>query len=107
MNAEDAASLFGVLSNKDRLFVIRALVEAGSDGMSAGDIAQKIGASPSRASFHLNALSEAGFLHKERRSRSLNYRVDFKIIGTLITFLLEDCCIGSAELRSCCSLGAG
>lgn len=104
MIAEDAANLFGVLANTDRLEVIRALVEAGPDGMSAGDIARKIGASPSRASFHLHALSEAGFLHKERQSRNLNYRIDFNTIGTLITFLMEDCCKGSAELRGCCSM---
>jgi len=102
MIAADAANLFGVLSNADRLTVIRALVEAGPKGMSAGDIARKIDASPSRTSFHLNALSAAGFLQKERQSRSLNYRIDFKTIGALITFLMEDCCKGSAELRNCC-----
>lgn len=104
MVAEDAATLFGILSNADRLGVIRALVEAGPDGMKAGDIARKIRASPSRASFHLNALSESGFLHRERRSRTLNYRIDFKTIGALITFLMEDCCKGSAELHNCCSM---
>ncbi|WP_227270968.1 ArsR/SmtB family transcription factor [Roseobacter weihaiensis] len=107
MVAEDAANLFGVLSNTDRLCIIRVLVEAGPSGMSAGDIARKIGASPSRASFHLNALSEAGFLHRERQSRTLNYRIDFNRIGALITFLMEDCCKGSAELRNCCSMRLG
>ncbi|MBJ3764584.1 helix-turn-helix transcriptional regulator [Maribius pontilimi] len=102
MNSEDAAPLFGVLSNSDRLDVIRALVEAGPDGMSAGAIARKIGASPSRASFHLAALSESGFAIRERRSRSLNYCVNFKTIGALMIFLMEDCCQGSAELRNCC-----
>ncbi|WP_299601244.1 helix-turn-helix transcriptional regulator [uncultured Tateyamaria sp.] len=104
MIAEDAATLFGVLSNSDRLDVIRALVEAGPDGMSAGNIALKIGASPSRTSFHLNALSESGILQKERRSRNLNYRINFKTIGALINFLMEDCCKGSAELRDCCTM---
>ncbi|WP_366875756.1 metalloregulator ArsR/SmtB family transcription factor [uncultured Roseobacter sp.] len=104
MVAGDAATLFGVLSNTDRLGVIRALVEAGPNGMSAGDIARKIGASPSRASFHLNTLSESGFLQRERQSRTLNYRIDFKTIGALINFLTEDCCKGSVELRNCCSM---
>ncbi|MBY5931976.1 ArsR family transcriptional regulator [Tateyamaria omphalii] len=104
MVSEDAAALFRVLSNSDRLDVIRALVEAGPDGMSAGDIGRKIGASPSRTSFHLNALSETGFLQKERQSRNLNYRINFKTIGALITFLMEDCCKGSSELRNCCTM---
>lgn len=106
MIAKDAALLFGVLSNADRLGVIRVLVEAGPDGMSAGDIARKIGASPSRTSFHLNALTEAGFLTKERQSRKLNYRIDFDTIGQLINFLIEDCCKGNSGLRNCCSIKA-
>lgn len=104
MIAKEAAILFGVLSNADRLGVIRVLVEAGPDGMSAGDIARKIEASPSRTSFHLNALTEAGFLTKERQSRRLNYRIDFDTIGQLINFLIEDCCKGNSDVRNCCSM---
>ena len=104
MKAEEAAPLFGALSNADRLKVIRALVEAGPDGMTAGDIAKAIAASPSRASFHLAALTQAGFVQRERQARSLTYRVDFERIGGLVTFLLEDCCKGSGRLRSCCNV---
>ncbi|NRB17252.1 MAG: helix-turn-helix transcriptional regulator [Rhodobacteraceae bacterium] len=103
MNEEEAAALFGALSNADRLRVIRALVEAGPDGLNAGDIADKIEASPSRASFHLAALSESGFILRERKSRSLYYRVDFERIGGLLTFLMDDCCNGSPQLRNCCN----
>ncbi|MEP5152169.1 transcriptional regulator, partial [Planktotalea sp.] len=84
------------------LHVIRVLVEAGPDGMSAGDIATKISASPSRTSFHLSSLADADFAIRERRSRSLIYRVNFAQIGALITFLMEDCCKGSSDLRKCC-----
>ena len=102
MVTEDAANMLAVLANTDRLDIIWALVEVGSDGMSAGKIARKIGANPSRASFHMHALSESGFLYKERQSRSLNYRIDLNTICTIIRFLMEDCCKGNAELRSCC-----
>ncbi|MCG3268613.1 helix-turn-helix transcriptional regulator [Yoonia sp. I 8.24] len=97
MDEVEAAILFGALSNKDRLKVIRALVEAGPAGMNAGDIASKIGASPSRASFHLAALAEAGFVVRQRQSRSLNYRVDFDRVGGLVSFLMEDCCMGGCS----------
>ncbi|QIE54119.1 helix-turn-helix transcriptional regulator [Pikeienuella piscinae] len=102
MREEEAASLFQALSNADRLKVIRALVIAGPDGLNAGDIAAKVGASPSRASFHLAALSEARIVQRERRSRSLRYTVDFSRIGELLTFLMDDCCNGSPRLKSCC-----
>lgn len=103
MVEEEAAALFGSLSNADRLRVIRALVEAGPGGLNAGDIADKIGASPSRASFHLAALSESGFILRERRSRSQHYQVNFERIGGLLTFLMDDCCKGSSHLQNCCN----
>lgn len=102
MLEEEAASMFQALSNADRLKVIRALVIAGPDGMSAGDIAAKVGASPSRASFHLAALSKARIVHSKRQSRSLRYSVDFSRIGELLVFLMDDCCNESAHLKSCC-----
>lgn len=104
MIEEKAAELFGVLSNADRLRVIRALVEAGPDGLNAGDIADKIGATPSRTSFHLASLSEAGFAIGEKQSRQMIYRVNFENIGALIAFLMEDCCKGSVRLRTCCGM---
>lgn len=102
MLENEAASMFQALSNADRLKVIRALVIAGPQGLNAGDIAEKIGASPSRASFHLAALSDAGIVHRERQSRSLRYTVDFARIGELLTFLMDDCCNESPQLKSCC-----
>ncbi|MEO9843692.1 MAG: metalloregulator ArsR/SmtB family transcription factor [Roseobacter sp.] len=104
MMETEAATLFGALSNADRLKVIRTLVEAGPDGMNAGEIADKIGASPPRASFHLAALAESGLVTKERQSRSLIYRVNFLRVGGLVSFLLEDCCSGSHRLKKCCNL---
>ena len=99
---DEAASLFLALSNSDRLRIIRALVVAGPDGLNAGDIARKVGASASRASFHLTSLSDVGIVRRQRQSRSLRYTVDFSRIGALVTFLMQDCCNGSTDLRSCC-----
>ena len=104
MKEMEAATLFGTLSNADRLKVIRILVEAGPDGMNAGQIADRIGASPSRASFHLAALAESELITKERHSRSLIYAINFGRVGELVSFLLEDCCSGSPVLKNCCNM---
>lgn len=102
MDENTAATMFQALSNADRLKVIKALVIAGPGGMNAGEIAENVGASPSRASFHLSALAEAGFVQSERQSRSIRYFVDFEAIGSLLSFLMNDCCGGNAQLKSCC-----
>ncbi len=102
MTEEDAADLFHALSNPDRLRVIRVLVVAGPGGLSAGEIAEALGASPSRASFHLASLTEAGLLTRERQSRTQRYAVDITRVGALLNFMLEDCCKGSPALKDCC-----
>ncbi len=103
MNEDQAAELFKALSNPDRLKIIRALVVAGPNGMSAGEIAKQVNASPSRASFHLSALSDAGYVQQSREARSLIYTVDFSRIAALVGFLMEDCCGGQINLSRCCT----
>jgi len=104
MDEDLAAEVFQALSNPDRLKVIRALVIAGPTGLTAGEIGAALDASPSRASFHLASLTDAGVLTRERQARTLRYSVDFTRLGALMRFLLEDCCKGDAKLRRCCGL---
>lgn len=100
---EDAAlDALSAISNATRLGILRALVEAGPDGLAASSIAQKVGATPSRASFHLATMAEAGLVTSERRSREIRYRVEFSTLGALIRYLIEDCCKGAPALRACC-----
>ena len=104
MNEENALTALGSISNQTRLRILKALVEAGSDGMAAGDIAEKVVASPSRASFHLNQLSEAGLINSTRQARQMIYTVDFSSVGALVRYLIEDCCQNNATVRSCCGV---
>ena len=103
MNEAAALKAFGALSNESRLRLVKCLVEAGPNGLSAGDIAEKIGAAPSRASFHLAALSEAGLVRSERESRSIRYFVSFEAMGSLVQYLLQDCCGGHVNPGQCCA----
>lgn len=103
MKEEEAAAVFHALSNADRLKIIRILVAAGPEGLNASEIASKVGASPSRTSFHLAGLTEVGLIQRKRQSRSLIYTVDFPRLGALVKFLLDDCCDKSPQLRACCS----
>lgn len=102
MDEDGALAAFGALSNATRLKIVRVLVEAGSDGMSAGDVAAAVGASPSRASFHLSGLADAGLVTSDRDARTITYRVSFEQLGALMRFVLEDCCKGNAQVQACC-----
>lgn len=102
MNETEALGAFAALSNESRLRVVKSLVEAGPDGLTAGEIAEQIGATPSRASFHLATLADAGLVSSTKESRSVRYAVRFDAMGGLVRYLLDDCCKGNATVRSCC-----
>jgi len=97
-----ALEAFGALSNEHRLGIFRLLVEAGPDGLPAGDIADKLGIPASSLSFHLAHLTRAGLTEQRRESRSLIYSADFATMNGLIAFMTENCCGGA----SCASVSS-
>lgn len=98
MDEHRALAIFGALSQKTRLRILRRLVVAGPEGLPAGAIAALAGVSPSNVSFHLKELERAGLLNARRLSRSIVYSVDYGALGGLIRFLMEDCCAGRPEI---------
>ncbi|MEM8579813.1 MAG: metalloregulator ArsR/SmtB family transcription factor [Pseudomonadota bacterium] len=106
MNESQALRALSALSDPTRLRIVRHLVKQGDAGATAGRIADAVGASSSRSSFHLSALAQAGVLVSEKRSRHIFYRVDFPLLGDLMSFLIEDCCGGHPVVRECCQSGS-
>ena len=104
MDEKQALDMLGALSQETRLRIVRYLVQCGTEGAPAGDIGKQVGATSSRASFHLSALENAGAISSERRSRNIIYRADFEKIGGLMSFLLNDCCRDHPHIRACCDL---
>ena len=98
MDINTATSNFSALAHETRLQVFRLLVEAGSNGMAAGEIASKLDVVQNTMSSHLNQLSHNNLILKERSGRSLIYRANYKGMSNLITFLLQDCCKGSKDV---------
>jgi len=105
MNEAEALEALSSISSETRLRILKKLVAAGPDGLTAGEIAVEVGAAPSRASFHLSNMTEAGLLTSSRVSRQVTYRVDFAAMGALIRYLLEDCCNNNETVRACCLPG--
>jgi len=110
MNRGQALSAFAALSQDTRLSIIRLLVKAGPDGVTAGDIADEVGVSASNLSFHLKELERSGLIAQQRESRSIIYTANYEALGGLIRFLMEDCCSGhpeicapAAEVAACCT----
>lgn len=98
MNRGQALSAFSALSQDTRLSIIRLLVQAGPDGLAAGEVADEIGVSASNLSFHLKELQHAGLVAARREARSIIYSADYTVLRNLIGFLMKDCCGGRPEI---------
>ena len=75
MEVRDASQVFGALSQETRLGVLRLLIEAGPNGVPAGEIAERLGVPASTTSFHLAALERAGLTQSTRQSRQIVHAV--------------------------------
>ena len=104
MNEPEAIAALSAMAHQTRLRMIKTLVAAGPKGMTAGALASAVGASPSRASFHLSKLAETGLVHAQRQAREIIYAIDFRAMGSLVRFILEECCSNDASVRACCGL---
>jgi len=106
MEKNQAINAFGALAHDSRLSIVRYLVKVGKEGAPAGDVGEAVGAAPSKASFHLAKLEQAGLVHSERSSRQIIYSIDFEKLAGLIDYLVHDCCQNDPEVLSCCDLPA-
>lgn len=99
-----AVEALDALAHATRLEVFRLLVRAGHGGLAAGAIAEAAGVLQNTLSSHLNKLSRAGLLSSRREGRSVIYSADFEVLGGLVLYLVEDCCM--ANDRVCKPLAA-
>ena len=98
MESAEALAALSALAQEHRLSVFRLLVQQGPNGLPAGEIAERIGVTPSALSFHLAQLDRAGLLSSWRVKRNIYYAVDVEGMRRLLAFLTEDCCQGRPEL---------
>lgn len=83
-----------------RLRALRLLVDAGADGLPAGEIARRLDIAQATVSDHLQVLARAGIIVGQRRSRSIIYRADTDVMRDLIGFLSDTVRVGKEEARA-------
>ena len=94
MKAQPVIKALSALAQEHRLAAFRLLVQAGSEGMTAGTLAEALGVPNSSLSFHLAQLTNAGLILQRRASRSLIYSADYAAMNGLVGYLMENCCAG-------------
>lgn len=87
-----AVAALAALAQATRLGVYRLLVERGTGGLPAGEIAARLGVAPATLSFHLKELSHAGLVASRQDGRFVYYAADFAAMHDLLEYLSKNCC---------------
>lgn len=98
MELNTALQTLAALSHETRLWVFRLLVQAGPEGLPAGEIADSLSSRQNTMSSHLRLLHAAGLIDSERQGRQVVYRANYDTVRNLVLFLVEDCCAGSSQV---------
>ena len=98
MEPASAVAALSALAHEGRLTIFRALVQAGPEGLAAGEVSRRVGITPSTLSASLTVLAHAGLVTSQRAGRFIIYAATFGRLADLVGFLVNDCCGGRPEL---------
>ncbi len=99
MEKSNAIAALAALAQDNRLDACRLLVQAGPDGLPAGQVAAALGLPPNTLSFHLDRLRQASLVTVRREGRSMIYAARYDTMRELISYLTENCCTGIPRKR--------
>jgi ArsR family transcriptional regulator len=99
MKKADVLAALAALAQENRLDAYRLLVQAGPEGMPAGEVATALRLAPNTLSFHFDRLRDADLITVRREGRSMIYAARYDTMSQLLTYLTENCCQGSSGDR--------
>jgi ArsR family transcriptional regulator len=97
MEKSNAVAALAALAQDNRLDVYRLLVQAGPDGLPAGQVAASLKIAPNTLTFHFDRLRGTGLVSVRRDGRSMIYAARFDTMNALLAYLTENCCKGAPE----------
>src|SRR3954468_764256 len=100
MESTQAVAALAALAQEHRLAVFRLLVQAGPQGMSAGQVAEAADLAPNTLTFHFDRLRMAGLVTVRRDGRSMIYAAQYPTMNALLEYLTENCCSGKLGARA-------
>jgi ArsR family transcriptional regulator, arsenate/arsenite/antimonite-responsive transcriptional repressor len=96
MEQTDAIAALAALAQDNRLDVFRMLVQAGAEGMPAGNVASALRLAPNTLTFHFDRLRHAGLVTVRREGRLMIYAARYDTMNELVSYLTENCCGGAS-----------
>ncbi len=96
MKTSTALLALTALSHEPRLAAFRQLVQAGPDGMTVGELRERLRLPPATLTAHLNILRAAKLVADQREGRLIRVRAHYGQMNALLAYLTENCCAGVA-----------
>src|SRR6516162_2347060 len=96
MEKSSAVAALAALAQDNRLDVYRLFVQAGPDGLPAGQVAAALKLAPNRLRFHFDRLRGAGLGSVRGDGCSMIYAARYDTMNESLGYLTENCCQGRA-----------
>ena len=100
MKTDAALQALRAQSQESRLAAFRQLVQAGPEGLSVGELRERLQLPPATLSAHLNVMRAAGLVADQREGRVIRVRADYAQMNALLAYLTENCCQGEPCVAS-------
>lgn len=92
MELDITAKRMNALGSKTRLELFVALMRAGSEGVSVGQVQKKLGVPASTLTHHLHRLIDTGLAHQDRRGAVLMCFANFETMTQTFQYFISQCC---------------
>lgn len=100
---EHHAEQLAALGHVARLALLRAIVQAGPEGISTTELHARLDSPWTTMNHHLDRLVDAGLVTVRREGKFAFHAADYKALRAVTDFLWEDCCKhGKAAAKGCC-----
>jgi ArsR family transcriptional regulator len=91
------------LGHVARLSLLRAVVQAGPEGISTTDLQGRLDIPWTTLNHHLDRLVDAGLVTVRREGKFVHHMADYQALRAVTDFLWEDCCKrGKGAAKGCC-----
>ena len=100
---ERHAEQLAALGHVARVSLLRAVVQAGPDGVSTTELQERLDIPWTTLNHHLDRLVDAGLVAARREGKSVFHTADYGALRALTDYLWEDCCKnGKGAAKGCC-----
>jgi DNA-binding transcriptional ArsR family regulator len=98
-HAEELAALAHVA----RLSILRAVVQAGPEGVTTTALQEQLDIPWTTLNHHLDRMVDSGLVAARRDGKSVIHTANYEALRALTDFLWEDCCKkGKGSPKGCC-----